>query len=462
MGRCFTKVFVLVMVVMMVSTMVGTGECAVRYETQYQFDRNQWPDPEKLQTESESSTDENKKTTAERGLFLKSFEEKHLLKPQESNLVQASVDRIEQVLKQETPPSSDEVAAPTPSTDKSVSREKIAATEKPTQGRGLKIVAEGDDLVVYDAEGKEVLRMNRESKTTSKPKVVQPAQKSSSGADASAPSIRSAQTPVFEVLKKGENPSIIAQRYRNLTAEDILRANQIDDPRSLPVGTKLWIPTFNGLAHKVQQGETLSRLLRQYNIGNLYEVCDINGLPRTQNSLKEGTVLVLPGADRRPQIASKTVEPIQRKPVNTKVSWQWPVKVDAPISSPYGLRNDPFGKKNAAGGGKANRKRSMHHGIDIAVPVGTKLHAVRAGEVVQVSSSRYGYGRMIKVRDHEGMYQIYAHCSKILKKEGDKVKQDEVIALSGNTGRSTGPHLHFEIRRPDQKTVNPLSYLKKP
>jgi murein DD-endopeptidase MepM/ murein hydrolase activator NlpD len=101
--------------------------------------------------------------------------------------------------------------------------------------------------------------------------------------------------------------------------------------------------------------------------------------------------------------------------------------------------------------GKGKRKRP-HKGIDLAAPRGSAVMASQDGVVIYTGSAFKGYGKMIMIesidpRDGGNWATLYGHLDKILVYEGKKVKQHEVIAALGNTGRSSGPHLHFEIRR---------------
>lgn len=116
------------------------------------------------------------------------------------------------------------------------------------------------------------------------------------------------------------------------------------------------------------------------------------------------------------------------------------------VSSYYGYRNSPFD------GG-----REFHKGIDIAAKEGTEIIAV-AGGVVTWADRRWGYGNLVEVNHGNGYVTRYAHCSKLLVKEGEAVKKGQVVALMGSTGRSTGPHVHFEVLQ-DGKQVNPLDFI---
>jgi len=99
----------------------------------------------------------------------------------------------------------------------------------------------------------------------------------------------------------------------------------------------------------------------------------------------------------------------------------------------------------------------MHTGIDIAVPTGTPVHAAAAGTVVY-SGWMSGYGFLVAVDHGNGLATAYAHNSSLLVRVGDHVAQGQVISLSGSTGHSTGPHVHFEVRV-NGVPVDPLSYL---
>jgi murein DD-endopeptidase MepM/ murein hydrolase activator NlpD len=124
-----------------------------------------------------------------------------------------------------------------------------------------------------------------------------------------------------------------------------------------------------------------------------------------------------------------------------------PVK-DGWYSSNFGWRIDPFTGKNA-----------MHEGVDYVVPAGTAVFA-SAGGVVDYADLHPQYGNMVEIDHGNGVITRYAHNSKLLVKAGQMVRRGQKIAVSGSTGRSTGPHVHFEVR---YKGVaqNPVRFLKK-
>ncbi|MGB3654182.1 MAG: peptidoglycan DD-metalloendopeptidase family protein [Rivularia sp. (in: cyanobacteria)] len=101
----------------------------------------------------------------------------------------------------------------------------------------------------------------------------------------------------------------------------------------------------------------------------------------------------------------------------------------------------------------------MHKGIDIAAPTGTPIHAAADGVVVSAGWNRGGYGKLVDIRHPDGTLTRYAHNSKIIVSKGQRVEQGQKISLMGSTGFSTGPHLHFEIRKNGQQAVNPIAFL---
>jgi len=125
---------------------------------------------------------------------------------------------------------------------------------------------------------------------------------------------------------------------------------------------------------------------------------------------------------------------------------QRPVR-DIVFSSPFGVRSDPF-RGSAA----------MHSGIDLAGPMGTPVYATADGVVGRAGWAR-GYGNLVQLEHGKGIETRYGHLSKILVHVGQHVKRGDLIAKMGSTGRSTGSHLHYEVRL-DGHAVNPLPFLQ--
>lgn len=139
--------------------------------------------------------------------------------------------------------------------------------------------------------------------------------------------------------------------------------------------------------------------------------------------------------------------PLDTGSFNVDLSSGFAMPVSGVISSGYGYRIDPFTKNTA-----------MHNGIDIAAESGSKITASLSGRVVMAQKGDAAYGNYI-ILDHNGFQTLYGHCDSLKVKEGEVVKRGQTIALCGSSGRSTGPHLHFEIRVKD-KIIDPTPFLR--
>lgn len=117
------------------------------------------------------------------------------------------------------------------------------------------------------------------------------------------------------------------------------------------------------------------------------------------------------------------------------------------FTSAYGVRSDPF-----------RGRAAMHAGIDLAGPIGTPIYATADG-VVERAQWANGYGNLVELSHGKGINTRYGHLSKILVKAGQRVKRGDLIAKMGSTGRSTGSHLHYEVRL-DGRAVNPIPFLQ--
>lgn len=116
------------------------------------------------------------------------------------------------------------------------------------------------------------------------------------------------------------------------------------------------------------------------------------------------------------------------------------------IASGFGFRNDPFTKA-----------RKMHNGMDFSAPIGTPIFATGDGIVTDADNTRSGYGKLIIINHGFGYETYYAHLHDYKVKVGQKVKRGDIIGTCGNTGRSQGPHLHYEVRINDEP-VNPINF----
>ncbi|MFM2152329.1 MAG: hypothetical protein RL199_764 [Pseudomonadota bacterium] len=125
----------------------------------------------------------------------------------------------------------------------------------------------------------------------------------------------------------------------------------------------------------------------------------------------------------------------------------WVRPVEGRVSSPFGIRPDPL-----------HGRRAAHHGVDLSAPAGSPISAAAGGVVVR-AGERGGYGLAVEIEHDDGSTTLYAHASRLLVSGGDQVNRGQPIALVGRTGRATGDHLHFELRR-DGRPVDPSSALK--
>lgn len=121
-------------------------------------------------------------------------------------------------------------------------------------------------------------------------------------------------------------------------------------------------------------------------------------------------------------------------------SWRWPLARNK-VTSNFGERGDDH-----------------HDGIDLRASIGTPVYAAAEGSVLYAGSRIRGYGKMVVLKHRSGLSTVYAHNSKLVVSEGGRVKRGQKIALSGNSGRSSGPHVHFEIRK-GTKAINPVALL---
>jgi len=132
-------------------------------------------------------------------------------------------------------------------------------------------------------------------------------------------------------------------------------------------------------------------------------------------------------------------------PVTRLIAFNAPVRNHG-INSPFGLRRLP---------GQAARN---HEGVDIAAPRGTSVYVAAEGLVLRTGYDPAGYGRFVEIRHPNGMSTLYGHLSRLDVASGDAVEAGARIGLVGSTGRSTGPHLHFEVRR-GARQVNPVKVM---
>ena len=121
---------------------------------------------------------------------------------------------------------------------------------------------------------------------------------------------------------------------------------------------------------------------------------------------------------------------------------------NASFTSSFGVRSDPFG-----------RGAAMHAGIDLAGPVGTPIYATADGTISQAGWHNGGYGNLIRIDHGRGIETRYAHLHSMTVRDGERVRRGQLIGRMGSTGRSTGSHLHYEVRI-DGRAVNPVPFMR--
>jgi len=254
------------------------------------------------------------------------------------------------------------------------------------------------------------------------------------------------QIPIFYryEVQEGDTVSSIAKRFgvdRNYIVWNNIEIQ--DDENFLKPGQLLQVPSVEGIIHAVRLGETLTEIADHYDA----RVIDIINFPANNipnaNGLTENTTILVPGGRVIPKPAP-TLRPDPPSSAGTgagsaapaATSWIWPVN---------GIITSNFGPSHPLG-------------IDINAPY-VPVAAAQAGTVVFVGGdSCCSYGLYVEIQHAGGYSTRYAHLSQFKVSLGQVVNQGQVLGVSGSTGNSTGPHLHFEMRRNGQ-ILNPFSFL---
>lgn len=245
------------------------------------------------------------------------------------------------------------------------------------------------------------------------------------------------------VIKTGDNLWSVANAF-DLDVNTLYGSNTISETDILKVGTTIRVPNQDGIYIKVRPNQTVDKLAKEYNIfpESIYSANEME----PGSLLKEGAEIFLPGAKVVAFVTSgKGSAAIARDKASAQRGLGWPVV--GKISSRFGWRKDPV-----RGG------RDFHTGLDIKAPYGRSVVAAASGKVVY-SGWMGGYGKAVVISHGGKMTTLYGHCSRLLVKTGDSVQRGAKIAQVGSTGRSTGNHVHFEVRRAGS-LVNPLSALR--
>lgn len=222
------------------------------------------------------------------------------------------------------------------------------------------------------------------------------------------------------VVREGDTLSQVAEMF-DVSVNTILWANNLPRATSIKKGDTLTILPVSGLKYKVKSGDTLASIAKKYQ-GDAEEIAQFNGL--AEGDLALGSEIIIPNG-----------EIITPTPVRKATSGGTP----SPSYAGYYMRPT-----------SGIRTQGIHgyNGVDIGAPVGTPIVAAASGDVIVARQGGWngGYGSYVVIRHPNGTQTLYAHASAVLVSVGQYVSQGETIARVGNSGRSTGAHLHFEIR----------------
>lgn len=232
----------------------------------------------------------------------------------------------------------------------------------------------------------------------------------------------------FYRILPGENISSIAKKF-GLSISTVLSLNSFDNAHAISPGQRILLASQSGILYTPKNQENLGDIVEKHGV-SLQETLNVNGL--ISDVIAPGLTIFLPGAG----LSQKDMADI------LGYFFTLPVKRFR-FSSNYGMRRHPFGLG-----------RILHAGVDLAAPTGTAVVAAREGRVVFAGTSG-NYGLMVRIQHNSGFSTAYAHMSRIRVQVGQWVSAEQRVGDVGNTGRSTGPHLHFEVRKYG-KPVHPL------
>jgi len=232
-------------------------------------------------------------------------------------------------------------------------------------------------------------------------------------------------------VKPKENFWVVMSKC-SLDMDTLMSVNNLTSPFQVVPGTVLYIPNMRGVVISGENLKNLYKILAAEKVHLRY----VQAVNKSQ-TLDKKFVFIPCGK----------ISTIERS-LFLGTAFFSPI-IDGKPTSGFGTRRNPFN----------DRRTEFHKGIDLGCHMGTKVHAARRGEVV-FSGYEEGYGNLVIIEHEFGYRSYYGHLSRSLVKIGQQVKPGELIALSGNTGRSTGPHLHFEIRK-NGHALNPMTFLKR-
>lgn len=249
-----------------------------------------------------------------------------------------------------------------------------------------------------------------------------------SGTQADIQEGRSTQISLY-VVRQGDSLSQIAKMY-GVSANTIIWANNIKGP--IREGDELVILPINGVSHKVAKGDTVRSIATKYK-ADMNDIIAYNDLP-ADGMLSVGSTIIVPDGEAQLAPAPASIPGAAANPTEALRGAGGPVYKD------YYIR--------PIDGGRKSQGLHGYNGVDLAAPTGTPIHASASGIVIVARSGGYngGYGSYVVISHPNGTQTLYGHMSRVDVVQGQAVGQGDTIGLLGSTGKSTGPHVHFEIR----------------
>lgn len=247
----------------------------------------------------------------------------------------------------------------------------------------------------------------------------------------------------YYTVQPGDTISEIAEKF-GVSNYTIIWENNLSAYSIIQPGDKLTILPVTGIRHKVVKGETLSKIAKKYDVEG-EKIIEFNKLA-SANDIAVGETIMIPGGAKPAAAApAYTIRSIYQPARSTAAA---PVAASGKMVWPNSCRYI------------SQYYRWGHSGLDIACPFGSALYAADAGRVIKAQGGwNGGYGNMIIIDHGNGVKTLYGHLSVLYVQVGATVAKGQAIGAEGSTGRSTGPHLHFEVQTGGAKR-NPLYYIK--
>jgi murein DD-endopeptidase MepM/ murein hydrolase activator NlpD len=247
---------------------------------------------------------------------------------------------------------------------------------------------------------------------------------------------------LMHTVQAGDTLYGIAEKY-GVSAETLMWANNMElNPDLLRLDQQLVVLPVSGVLHTVAAGDTIESIANKYK-ANAADIINLEGnkIDAQNPSVAVGQQVIVPGGSK-PQVARVVPKVAQSSTAR------------APANAPQGNGRFIY----PASGPITQSYKPLHRAIDIGARMGAPVKASDAGYVAAVVYSKTGYGYHVIIDHGNGFQTLYAHMSKIYVQAGQAVERETAIGAIGSTGRSTGPHLHFEVRH-NGAQLNPFGYL---